>query len=134
MAEEVRDASKTVPRVMISTVILNGVLGFIMVVTFCYCITDLQAALNTTTGYPFIEVIYATTGSKTGTTVMVLIVIVLIICCAVSQLATASRQAFAFARDEGLPYSHVFSKVRTTISFNSVPAANFVGSRSSKSV
>ena len=96
---------------MISTVILNGILGFVMVVTFCFCITDLQAALSTSTGYPFIAVFYAATNSKGGTTIMVLIVVLLIICCAISQLATASRQAFAFARDEGLPFSHVWEKV-----------------------
>ncbi|KAF2667151.1 amino acid transporter [Microthyrium microscopicum] len=111
MAEEVHDASRTVPRVMISTVILNGVLGFVAVVTFCFCITDLPAALMTTTGYPFIEVFYATTGSKAGTIVMSVILILLLICCGISQLATASRQAFAFARDDGLPFPHIWSKV-----------------------
>jgi choline transport protein len=110
-AEEVRDASKVVPRVMISTVILNGIMGFVMVVTFCFCITDLQAALDTSTGYPFIEVFYAATNSKAGTTVMVLILVLLIVCCCISQLATASRQTFAFARDGALPFSSVWSKV-----------------------
>jgi choline transport protein len=112
MAEEVRDASRTVPRVMISAVVLNGIMGFVTVITFCFCITDLEAALSSSTGYPFIEVFYASTGSKAGTTVMVLILVLLIICCDISMVATASRQAFAFARDDGLPFSHVWSRVR----------------------
>jgi choline transport protein len=133
MAEEVRDASRTVPRVMISTVILNAVLGFVMVITFCFCITDLQAALGTTTGYPFIEVFYASTNSKAGTTVMVVIVILLIVCCAISQLATASRQAFAFARDEGLPFPHLFRKVGEDNQLRKFAAANSHILRLSKS-
>ncbi|EON68624.1 hypothetical protein W97_07882 [Coniosporium apollinis CBS 100218] len=111
MSEEIRDASKIVPRTMVSTVTLNGVMGFVAVITFCFCITDLDAALASSTGYPFIEVFYAATNSKAAATGMVVIFILLIICAAISNLATASRQVFAFARDHGLPYPQVVSKV-----------------------
>ncbi|KAJ9660474.1 hypothetical protein H2201_006896 [Coniosporium apollinis] len=111
MSEEIRDASKIVPRTMVSTVTLNGVMGFVAVITFCFCITDLDAALASSTGYPFIEVFYAATNSKAAATGMVVIFILLIICAAISNLATASRQIFAFARDHGLPYPQVISKV-----------------------
>ncbi|KAF2426488.1 amino acid transporter [Tothia fuscella] len=111
MAEEVQDASKTVPRVMISSVVLNGVMGFITVIAFCYKLVDLDAALSSSTGYPFIEVFHGATGSKAGTTVMVLIIVLLLITTNISMLATASRQIFAFARDDGLPFSHVWQKV-----------------------
>jgi len=96
---------------MIATAVLNGVLGFVMTVTYCFCIVDLEAALGTKTGYPFIEVFYAATGSKGGTTAMTLIIIVLLIAAGISILATASRQAFAFARDEGMPHSRHWRKV-----------------------
>jgi choline transport protein len=96
---------------MIATAVLNGILGFVMVVTYCFCITDIDAALSSKTGYPFIEIFYAATGSKGGTTAMVLIIIILLIAAGISILATASRQAFAFARDEGMPMPHVWRKV-----------------------
>ena len=41
---------------MMWTVVLNGVLGWIMLVTFCFCIGDVETALETPTGYPFIQV------------------------------------------------------------------------------
>lgn len=84
-----------------------------MIVTYCFCITDLDAALATHTGYPFIEVFYAATGSKGGTTVMASIVATLMLCACISILATASRQTFAFARDDGMPFSPFFRKVST---------------------
>jgi choline transport protein len=111
MSEEIRDASRIVPRSMIATAILNGVLGLVMTITYCFCITDLDRILATPTGYPFIQVFVDATGSKGGATAMTLILIVLIEAAGVSLLATASRQTFAFARDEGMPFSHVFRKV-----------------------
>ncbi|KAF2759192.1 putative GABA permease [Pseudovirgaria hyperparasitica] len=113
MAEEIRDASKIVPRAMITTVLVNGLLGFVMVITFCFCITDLPAALDSRTGFPFIEVFHAATDSKAGATAMVSIFIALLMCCAIGNLATASRQFFAFARDDGMPGAHIWSRVTT---------------------
>jgi choline transport protein len=96
---------------MIATAILNGILGLVMTITYCFCITDIDTILASPTGYPFIAVFYQATGSKGGTTAMTLVIIVLLIAAGVSILATASRQAFAFARDEGMPFPRTWSKV-----------------------
>jgi amino acid transporter len=102
---------------------LNGVLGFVMIITYCFCITDIEKAISSPTGYPFIEVFYQATGSKGATTAMTLIIVVLLIAAGISILATASRQAFAFARDDGMPLPHVWRrvvKVGTEIPLNAV--------------
>ena len=42
---------------MITTIILNGVLGFIMVITFCFCITDLlNMIVMSTSVFPYVDV------------------------------------------------------------------------------
>lgn len=56
MAEEVRNASRTIPRIMLATMVFNGALGFVMLVTLCFCVGNLQDVLDTKTGYPFIQV------------------------------------------------------------------------------
>lgn len=56
LAEELKDASRILPLSMMWTAVLNGVLGWIMLVTFCFCIGDVETALETPTGYPFIQV------------------------------------------------------------------------------
>jgi choline transport protein len=56
VSEEVRDASKTIPRIMLATAVANGVLGFVMLLTFCFCLGNLDDVLATSTGYPFIQV------------------------------------------------------------------------------
>ncbi|EKG20960.1 Amino acid/polyamine transporter I [Macrophomina phaseolina MS6] len=123
MAEEVRDASKVVPRAMIITILLNGLMGFVMIITFCFCITDLETLLSLPVAFPFVEVFKSATGSVTGATLMSIVIIVLTMCTCMSGLAAASRQVFAFARDEGLPASNTWKKVSvigTEIPLNSV--------------
>ena len=56
VSEEVRNASKTVPQIMLATAIANGLFGFVMLITICYCLGNLDDVLFTPTGYPFIQV------------------------------------------------------------------------------
>lgn len=57
LAEEVKHASRTVPRMMVVTIILNGALGLTMVITYCFCVTDVEAMYVTTQSpFPFIDV------------------------------------------------------------------------------
>ncbi|KAK2877814.1 hypothetical protein FQN49_001171 [Arthroderma sp. PD_2] len=111
MSEELRNASKTLPKAMMATALFNGSLGIIMVITFCYTIGDLESVLATPTGYPFIQVFYNATMSKAGATAMTAIMTSLSIFCGMTNMATASRQLFAFARDKGVPFSRHFQKV-----------------------
>lgn len=82
-----------------------------MCVTLTFRLGDVDSVLATTTGYPFIQVFYNATNSYAGTNVMVAIIIVLLTVCCISEIATASRQIWAFARDRGLPGSSWLSKV-----------------------
>lgn len=95
-----------------ASLFLNGALGFVMLVTYLFCVGDLNEVLKTETGYPFIQVFYNATGSKGGASAMTSILIVLTICGCISNVATASRQLFAFARDGGMPFSSFLSHVR----------------------
>lgn len=50
MSEELQDAGKTLPKCMIWTTVVNGGLAWIMAITFCFCIGDLEEALSSPTG------------------------------------------------------------------------------------
>ncbi|KAK3672390.1 hypothetical protein LTR78_007697 [Recurvomyces mirabilis] len=111
LAEEIRNASTVVPWCMICTVLLNGVLGFAIVVAFSFCIVPtIEDALTSPTGYDFIEVFYNAMGTA-GTAGMTAVLIILMWCATFGFLATASRQTWAFARDQGLPFSTYFAQV-----------------------
>ncbi|CAO2648275.1 Nn.00g075420.m01.CDS01 [Neocucurbitaria sp. VM-36] len=105
MSEELRDASKSLPRAMIATAIVNGAMGFVMLCTFCMLVGDVDAILASPTGQPFIQVFYNATGSVAGASAMTSMMIVMATFGCVTNIATSSRQIWAFARDRGLPFS-----------------------------
>lgn len=110
-AEEIKDASIILPRSIMASLFLNGALGFVMLVTYCFCLGNVEEILGTHTGYPFIQVFYNVTNSHGGASAMTAILITLTVCGCISNVATASRQLFAFARDGGLPFSPFLAHV-----------------------
>ncbi|ORY07771.1 amino acid transporter [Clohesyomyces aquaticus] len=111
MSEELRDASKTLPRSMIWTTVINGSMGFIMLITFSSVIGSVDDAINSPTHQAYIYVFYNCTQSLAGATVMGSLVVMMAIFCNLSITATSSRQLFAFARDQGIPFHNTFAYV-----------------------
>jgi choline transport protein len=70
LSEELRDASKVLPRAMIANAIVNGSLGLVMLVTFCFCLGDVESVLKTSTGQPHIQIMYNVTQSIAGATAL----------------------------------------------------------------
>jgi choline transport protein len=111
MAEELKNSSKMLPRAMIWTIVVNGALGFIILVTFLYTLGDLDEVLGTATGYPIIQVFRIATGSNGGATGLTIVLIVLNVCANLTTMAGSSRQMFSFARDKGVPFHGYVSRV-----------------------
>ena len=112
MAEEVQNASINVPRSMIMTLTINGILGFASYLLILYSFGDPLKALNSPYGLPFLEIFYNATKSKAGTTAMTSLLLSMYIFATFGFVAAASRQAWAFSRDNGLPFSTLFKRVR----------------------
>lgn len=129
MSEELQDASYTLPRAMIWTGVVNSTLGFLMLITFALCLgyaallslhnahtnhpsRDVESVITTPTGQPHIQVLYNATNSAAGTTVLASIIIIMAIFGCVNMVATSSRQLYAFARDNGVPFSAFLCHVR----------------------
>ncbi|KAF2728388.1 amino acid transporter [Polyplosphaeria fusca] len=111
MSEELRDASKTLPRSMIWTTLINGSTGWIMLITFCCVLGSLDDAIESPTKQAYLYVFYNATKSVAGASAMGALVITMAIFCNLSITATSSRQLFAFARDQGVPFSKTFAYV-----------------------
>ncbi|MCJ1465810.1 hypothetical protein MMC07_004429 [Pseudocyphellaria aurata] len=111
MCEEIKEASIVVPRSLIISITINGVLGLSMLLAVLFCIGNLDDALNTPTKYPFIEIFAQATGSNGGATGMTALVLLLTISCCIVLLAAASRMMWSFARDKGLPFSGFLNRV-----------------------
>lgn len=46
MSEEVRNAAYVIPRSMMWSWLGNGLMGFVMIITFCFCVADTQKVLE----------------------------------------------------------------------------------------
>jgi choline transport protein len=86
MAEEVRNASLTVPRMMMAAVMLNGTIGFVLIITYVFAIQDVQQQIvDSTAAFPFTGVFEDAVGSREGAVSMTAAVIVLSFCICVSE-------------------------------------------------
>jgi choline transport protein len=113
-AEEIEDASLTLPKAIIWSVAPNAALGLLMIVTLAFTAGDIPSILKSATGEPFIQIFYNATQSRVGATVMTAIIVVLLCSCCFSEVATASRQLWSFSRDRGFPGSSWLSVVSGT--------------------
>lgn len=117
MSEETHNPSVVVPRSVMISMMVNGTTGFAMVIAVLFCMGDVDKALNSPTGYPFMEIFLQATGSVAASAAMASLITVLAICATVGLLASTSRVFWSFARDRGLPFWRTLSKVRYSTLF-----------------
>lgn len=111
IAEEVSNASRLLPEAIMLSVLINGILGFSMLIAVLFCMGNVDDALNSDTGYPYIEILYQAADSMPGTLTMRSIILIIGIFAATGILAATSRQFWSFARDRGVPGWRVWSQV-----------------------
>ena len=109
---------------MIGAYCVNGALNIPIVIMMAFCLPDLQDGLNDATGYPIIYILLKAMDVK-WVTAAIAVLIVFLQFSNMSYLAAVSRDLFAFARDEGMPFSGWFQKVhpRRHIPMNAVLAS-----------
>jgi choline transport protein len=100
------DASRAVPRAMLSVYVINFLLIFPAIITLCFAMPDLDAALNDPSLYPPVWVLRHSM-STAWMTVVLMMIICLLICSNVSYLTAVTRDLFAFARQVSTPSSTI---------------------------
>jgi amino acid transporter len=114
MSEECKEPTVVIPRAMIGTILINGLLGFGMIIALLFCMGDVNELFKSPVslaGYPFIQIYYNAVQSLPGTNAMVCVSLVIVIMAHFGLMAGCSRTVWAFARDKGLPASGYLSKV-----------------------
>ena len=122
MTEEMVSATTEAPKAIILSVLLGGVTGTVFLIAICFCISDFDAVATSPTGVPLIQIFYDSTNSVGGACVLTVLLVVPAIFSTLCLTAEGSRSLYAFARDRGLPFSHVWAKVgsKNRIPVNSV--------------
>ena len=90
-----------VPLVVVWAVASNALMLLVVGITYIFCLGNVDKVLDTPTYQPVIQVIFDSTQSVAGTSVMIAVLIIILLSACVGQVATAARQMWSFARDKG---------------------------------
>jgi len=110
LSEECSNSQIATPRAIVATSLTGGILGWFVVLVLAYVITDVTEVLNSPLGQPYIAT-FAQVTSVPVTTAFGIITIICGVFCAQGCAISASRLAFAYARDGLLPASKVVAHV-----------------------
>lgn len=120
MAEEASNAPVAVPFGILMSIGLCWVLGFLVMAILAAVINpDFQAVLDTPTGNPLAQIIQDALGNRWAIGLMAIFAIIQW-CMGLSSVMSASRQTWAFARDDCLPFSGWTKKVTRSLPINAI--------------
>ncbi|WFD00945.1 hypothetical protein MYAM1_003701 [Malassezia yamatoensis] len=104
VAEETTNAAVVGPWAMFAAVAGTSTLGWALSIMFSFCIPDPAQLLESQLYMPIAQLYYNVVG-KHGALVLWSLTIIIQLNTAAAQVVDASRVAYAFARDGGLPFS-----------------------------
>jgi len=113
LSEECSNSQIATPRAIVATSAMGGIFGWFLTLVLAYTITDIEAISTSPLGQPFIAALDQILNTKTAVAFGAISIICGIFCaqgCAIS----ASRLAFAYARDGLLPASSIVRRVNQT--------------------
>ncbi|KAF7895867.1 hypothetical protein EAF00_005882 [Botryotinia globosa] len=110
MIEEIPNPGVQGPKIMIGCVLIGVFTGFIFLMVLLFVGGDVNDVIESAAG-PLLQTFYHATGSKAGAICLLIFPLVCLLFAAISITTTSTRMTYAFARDNGLPFSRVFSRV-----------------------
>ena len=117
MSEEIQNAALVVPRAIMAGLMINGSLGFAIILTVLFRAGDIEASITENSLYLFIAIFEHAINSTAGAAVMASLIFCLGTSGCVGLLASTSRILWAFSRDRGLPGWRTWTKVRNHVSY-----------------
>lgn len=105
LAEEMSHPARDVPIAMVGSVIVNGVMGLGYCVVLLFSLGDLDQLLSSPTGFPFMQLFLNVTKSPAAASVLSLAISLIAVAANAAGLTSTSRTAWAFARDDAIPFS-----------------------------
>ncbi|KAF2200797.1 amino acid transporter [Delitschia confertaspora ATCC 74209] len=110
MSEETHDAAVRGPISIRLAVLVSGLVGWMLTVTFCFCMSDYEGIMSSPTGLPVAQIFF-NAGGKTGGTIMWFFVMLVQFFTGCSAMLANARMAYAFSRDRAFPFSEFWENV-----------------------
>lgn len=112
MTDEVKNPERNMPKGTISAILLAGLTGIIFIIPILTILPELTLLLDETPEIMPIDLIFKfATESYLISFLLVLLLVGTVFFQAIAALTTASRTTYAFARDGGLPFKTIGSKL-----------------------
>lgn len=97
---------------MVTSLTINGFMGFAMLLAVLFSMGDLEAALKANTGFPIIYIFeFIARGNLSVASAMTSTIIISASLATFGLLTTTSRMLWAFARDGAPPFSHWLARL-----------------------
>jgi amino acid transporter len=115
MAEETLDPRRQAPWGMVMSVVVSGVFGYLLILSLAWAIPDISVVLGAKDagGNPIpavLTIVELALGTRAVTAVLGLTVLAMWFC-GLAAITSVSRSFYALARDNGMPFSHLWSAV-----------------------
>ncbi|KAK3938753.1 amino-acid permease 2 [Diplogelasinospora grovesii] len=110
IAEEAKDPSRVVPKAIANATTFTYIIGLLFNIVLVLCMGDPKELLNSPSGQPVAQLFFNAMGRGPAIlfTLGGFIVMNMI---AIPGLQSGSRTIFAFARDDLIPYSHIWRRI-----------------------
>jgi len=121
MTEETRDAARSGPRGIVSSIVVSLIAGWILLIGITFAIQNYSGEVGSATGVPPAQIFIDALG-QTGGKLLLLVVIGAQLFCGMASITANSRMIYAFSRDGALPGSAFWHRInkRTRTPTNAV--------------
>lgn len=110
LIDEIDRPSINAPRAMILAVAIGASSTFVVLMVFLFVLKDFNTVTSSPAG-ALLEIIFQAVGNKIGAICLLMFPVCSMAFTATALLTTSSRMSQAFARDKGLPFHSIFSRI-----------------------
>jgi len=115
VSEETRDPRRRVPWGIVLSVVVSALVGYFLLLALVLAVRDIPGVLNVTdaAGQPVpvvVAILSQALGNRAGAALSAVAVLAMWFC-GLSCVTSCSRTIYAFARDNGLPFSSLWKRV-----------------------
>ncbi|PYH95855.1 amino acid permease [Aspergillus ellipticus CBS 707.79] len=111
MAEECNKPAIKVPQAISLSVPVGGTAGLFFILPICFTLPPMEDILNAPAGQALPYIFHVVMDSPGGGLALTILVLIITFFCSISITVAASRATWAFARDDAIPFSRLWSRV-----------------------
>jgi len=111
LCEEARNPAKEVPRAIVTSVLVAGVLGAAFLIPVMFTLPEIEVLLAVASGQPIGLLFKLVTGSSAGAMGLLILIIGIFCFSSIGSATVASRFTYAFSRDGAVPGHKIWSRV-----------------------